>query len=56
MQSPKTDAELEALRPSVVRGEAFGEALRQEQTAKRLGLQSTPRPRGRPWKTVPERE
>ncbi len=49
VQTPQTEAELEALRRSVVRGSPFGEASWQEQTAKRLGLQSTLRPRGRPW-------
>ena len=49
VQSPQTEAELEALRRSVVRGCPFGEASWQERTAKRLGLQSTLRPRGRPW-------
>jgi putative transposase len=48
------EAELEALRRSVVRGAPFGEAWWQERTAKRLGLQSTLRARGRPWKSPPE--
>jgi len=54
VQSPQTEAELEALRRSVVRGSPFGEASWQERTAKRLGLESTLRARGRPWKTTPE--
>ncbi len=54
VQSPQTDGELEALRRSVVRGAPFGEASWQERTAKRLGLQSTLRARGRPWNTVSE--
>jgi putative transposase len=48
VQSPHTEAELEALRRSVVRGAPLGDASWQERTAKRLGLQSTLRPRGRP--------
>ena len=53
VQSPQTDAELEVLRRSVVRGSPFGEPSWQERTAKRLGLQSTLRPRGRPWPKRP---
>ena len=48
VQSPQTEAELGALRRSVVRGAPLGDASWQERTAKRLGLQSTLRPRGRP--------
>ena len=50
VQSAETEAELAALRRSVVRGTPFGEESWQERTAKRLGLQSTLRPRGRPCK------
>lgn len=53
VQSPETEAGLAALRRSVVRGAPFGEESWQERTAKRLGLQSTLRPRGRPWKSSP---
>jgi len=49
VQRPETAAELEALRRSVVRGAPYGAPVWQEQTANRLGLQSTLRPRGRPW-------
>jgi putative transposase len=56
VQSPQTDAELEALRRSVVRGQPFGEESWQQQTAKRLDLQSTLRPRGRPCKTPSDAE
>jgi putative transposase len=45
---PQTEAELAALRKSVQRGTPFGEQEWTEETAKRLGLQSTLRPRGRP--------
>jgi putative transposase len=43
-----TEAELEALRRSVNRGAPFGGAAWSANTAKRLGLESTLRPRGRP--------
>ena len=51
VQLPQSEAELEALRRSLVRGAPFGAASWQERTAKRLGLQSTLRARGRPGKT-----
>jgi putative transposase len=44
------EAELEALRMAVVRGQPFGSERWQKDTAKRLGLESTFRPRGRPRK------
>ena len=53
VQSPETEAGLAALRRSVVRGAPFGEDSWQERTAKRLGLESTLRARGRPWKSLP---
>jgi putative transposase len=53
VQSPQTEAEVEALRRSVVRGTPFGEASWQSRTAKRLDLQSTLRARGRPAKSTP---
>jgi putative transposase len=43
--------DLDALRISVVRGRPFGGEDWQRRTAKRLGLESTFRPRGRPKKT-----
>ena len=45
-----SQAELSALRHSVVRGLPFGATAWQERTAKRLGLETTLRPRGRPRK------
>jgi putative transposase len=45
-----TSKELEALHESVVRGRPFGDLDWQKRTAKRLGLESTFRPRGRPKK------
>ena len=46
----ETKAELAALRASVTRGRPFGSEAWQKRTAKRLGLESTFRPRGRPRK------
>ena len=43
---------LQALRRCVNRGQPFGQAAWQEQTATQLGLASTFRPRGRPRKTL----
>ena len=53
VQTAQTAAELEALQRSVVRGSPFGEPSWQQRTAKRLGLQSTLRARGRPCKPPP---
>ncbi|MFL5339709.1 MAG: transposase [Gemmataceae bacterium] len=50
VQQPQTEAELTALRRSVIRGAPFGEAVWQVQTAAALGLQSALRPLGRPAK------
>ncbi|MFI5459873.1 MAG: transposase [Isosphaerales bacterium] len=47
-----TKKELEALQASVVRGRPFGDLDWQKRTAKRLGLESTFRPRGRPRKAA----
>lgn len=46
----ETPQELEALRRSVQRGQPFGSESWQKRTAKRLSLESTLRPRGRPRK------
>jgi putative transposase len=45
---PENQAELDALRRSVNRGSPFGDNRWVERTAKRMGLESTLRPRGRP--------
>lgn len=45
-----TPAELESLRRSVNRGQPYGQEAWREKTAKRLGLESSLRPRGRPRK------
>lgn len=47
----QTEAELAALRRSIVRGAPFGDERWSERIAKRLGLESSMRPRGRPKKT-----
>jgi putative transposase len=44
----QTPSEVEALRRSIKRGQPFGDARWQERIAKRLSLESTLRPRGRP--------
>jgi len=51
----ETEAELEALRRSVVRGMPYGNTAWQKRTATRLGLESSLRPRGRPHKKSKEK-
>lgn len=51
VNTPQTEKQLERLRQSVNRGQPYGEESWIERTAKRLNLQSTFRPRGRPRKT-----
>jgi putative transposase len=50
-----TPAELEALRRCINRGSPFGSEGWVLKTAADLGLESTPRPRGRPKKETEER-
>ena len=50
VNAPQTEAELSSLRRSVNRGCPFGETFWSDQIARRLGLQSTLRPQGRPKK------
>jgi putative transposase len=45
---PQKEAELEAIRRSVNRGQPFGSELWQAKIARRFGLEHTLRPRGRP--------
>lgn len=45
---PQTEAEVEAIRRSVARGQPFGAERWIEQVVTQLGLESTLRPRGRP--------
>jgi putative transposase len=58
VDQPETEAELTALRRSVARGVPFGTESWQRQTAKRLGLESSLRPVGRPSKAekVPKKQ
>ena len=48
VNTPQTEAELSALRRSVVRGCPYGDERWSASTVKRLGLESTLRPLGRP--------
>lgn len=48
VNTPQTEAELSALRRSAVRGCPFGDERWSTRMVKRLGLQSTLRPQGRP--------
>jgi putative transposase len=50
VQRPETEAELEAVRRAVQKGQPYGSATWQHATAKTLGLQFTLRQRGRPKK------
>ena len=51
---PQTEPELERLRQSIARGRPYGDGSWVEQTAQRLGLEASLRPRGRPRKQAPE--
>ena len=48
VNQPQSEAELAALRTSVERGAPFGSERWQKRTARRMGLEFTLRPRGRP--------
>lgn len=48
VNEPQTDEELEAVRQCVQRGRPFGKELWVQRTTRRLNLESTLRPRGRP--------
>src|SRR5579872_668742 len=50
VNAPQTEAELNALRRCVNRGSSFGSELWSSRTIRKLGLESTIRPRGRPKK------
>lgn len=52
VNTPQTDAELEAVRRAVARNSPFGSAAWTKQMAGELGLQATLQPRGRPSKTM----
>lgn len=48
VNAPMTDAEVEAIRHSVNRGTPFGSKAWVRRTARRLGLEASLNPRGRP--------
>jgi putative transposase len=50
VDEPETEAELAALRRSIVRGAPFGSETWQKRTAQQLGLRSSLKPLGRPKK------
>jgi putative transposase len=50
VNGPQTEAELAALRRGVQRGSPFGKGAWCDQIVRRLGLESTLRPQGRPQK------
>jgi len=50
VNEPQTEVELQALHQSIIRGRPFGSGSWQRRTAKRLGLESLMRARGRPKK------
>lgn len=50
VNQPQTEAEVDAIRVSIQRGRPYGSPGWQKRAAKRLGLESTFRPRGRPRK------
>jgi putative transposase len=52
VNQPQTDAEVLALRESLRRGRPFGAEPWRIETAQRLGLESSLRPRGRPRKAA----
>ena len=50
VNASQTEAELQAVRRSVLRGNPLGDVSWSERTVRRLGLESTLRPQGRPKK------
>jgi putative transposase len=50
VNAPQTEAEIAAIRHSIQRGTPFGSESWTKRAARRLGLESTLRPRGRPRK------
>jgi putative transposase len=50
VNTPQTEAELHAIRQSNYRGSPFGDDSWRDRTVRRLGLESTLRPQGRPKK------
>jgi putative transposase len=56
VNEPQSEAEVEAIRRSVQRGQPFGGEAWQAKFARRLGLEHTFRPRGRPRKQTGGKE
>jgi hypothetical protein len=56
VNEPMTEAELERVRMCVNRGRPFGEESWQRHTAARLGVEASPRSRGRPRKSEGRRK
>ena len=54
VNQPQNDKELKAIRECIRRGRPWGDESWQQRTAKRLGLESTLRPRGRPRRDAPQ--
>ena len=54
VNEPQTEAEVACLRENLRRGRPFGDSAWMEQTACRLGLEASLRPRGRPKKAATE--
>ena len=54
VNEPQTEAELEAVRTSVMRGRPYGSEAWVAAAVERLGLQATVRPRGRPPRRYPD--
>ena len=52
VNGPQSEAELNAIRTCIQRGQPFGSQLWTQETAKTLNLESTLQPRGRPRKSV----
>lgn len=52
VNAPQTEAELKAIRHSIARGTPYGDERWVERVARRLGLESSLRPRGRPRKAM----
>lgn len=54
VNAPETEAELSALRRSVLQGSPFGDEAWSDTATQTLGLEITTRPRGRPRKNGPD--
>ena len=52
VQQPQTEAEVEAIRSSIARGSPYGSQPWQKRAARKLHLESSLRPRGRPRKSA----